>query len=137
MQVHTLGGVINPGDPIAEIVPVSDDLILESRVSALDIDRVSTGQEAMIRFSSFGSRAPTTTGVVLNLSADAYLDQVTGQPYYLARIEVDAESIGALGDLVLTPGMPAEVFIATGSRTMLQYMFKPFSNTIARSFIED
>jgi epimerase transport system membrane fusion protein len=137
MQVHTLGGVISSGSPIAEIVPVSEELILESRVSALDIDRVFPGQEAMIRFSSFGSRAPTTTGVVLNLSADAYLDQRTGQPYYLARIEVDAGSIDALGDLVLSPGMPAEVFIATGSRTLLQYMFKPFSNTVARSFIED
>jgi epimerase transport system membrane fusion protein len=98
---------------------------------------VAPNQEATIRFSSFGSKAPTVFGSVLNLSADAIIDQVNGQPYYLARIEVDSESLSTLGELQLLPGMPAEVFIATGSRTLLEYMFKPLSNTIARSFIED
>jgi epimerase transport system membrane fusion protein len=137
MQVHTIGGVIAAGSPIAEIVPVSEELILEARLSALDVDRVAPNQEATIRFSSFGSKAPTVFGSVLNLSADAIIDQVNGQPYYLARIEVDSESLSTLGELQLLPGMPAEVFIATGSRTLLEYMFKPLSNTIARSFIED
>jgi len=73
----------------------------------------------------------------LNLSADTYPDELSGQPYYLARVEVDPSSIEDLGNLELLPGMPAEVFIATGSRTLLQYMFKPFSNVMARSFIED
>jgi epimerase transport system membrane fusion protein len=137
MQVHTIGGVIAAGSPIAEIVPVSEELILEARLSALDVDRVAPNQEATIRFSSFGSRAPTVFGSVLNLSADAIIDQVSGLPYYLARIEVDPESLSTLGELQLLPGMPAEVFIATGSRTLLEYMFKPLSNTVARSFIED
>jgi epimerase transport system membrane fusion protein len=57
--------------------------------------------------------------------------------YYLARIEVSPEGMADLGDLELLPGMPAEVFIATGSRTFMQYLFKPFSNAMARSFIED
>ena len=74
---------------------------------------------------------------MLSLSADAYPDEYTQQPYYLARVEVRPESIEELDGLELVPGMPAEVFIATGSRTLLQYMLKPFSNTVARSFIED
>lgn len=137
MQVHTEGGVIGPGTAIAEIVPLTEELILESRVSPLDIDRVFEGQEATIRFSSFGNRTPTIFGNVLNLSADAILDQTTGMSYYLARVEVSPEGMADLGDLELLPGMPAEVFIATGSRTLMQYLFKPFSNAMARSFIED
>jgi epimerase transport system membrane fusion protein len=137
MQAHTIGGIIGAGIQIAEIVPLTDELIVEARVSPLDVDRVSPGQEAMIRFSSFGNRTPTMYGELLNLSADVYADETTGAPYYLARIEVSADSIAALGSLALVPGMPAEAFIATGSRTLLQYMFKPFANTLARSFIED
>jgi len=137
MQAHTVGGIIEAGNPIAEIVPSSEELILEARVSALDIDRVSPGQEARIRFSSFGSATPQTFGTLLSLSADAYPDEATQQPYYLARIEVSPESIENLNGLELVPGMPAEAFISTGSRTLMQYMLKPFSNTVARSFIED
>ena len=62
---------------------------------------------------------------------------MTGVPFYLARVEVNPEGMAELGDLALMPGMPAEVFINTGSRTLLQYLFKPFSNAIARSFNED
>ena len=96
-----------------------------------------TGQQARIRFSSFGSKTPEIFGNLLSLSADAFQDETTGQPYYLARIEVTSESLENLNGLELLPGMPAEAFIATGSRTLLQYLIKPFSNTVARSFIED
>ena len=137
MQVHTVGGVVGPGAAIAEIVPGSDELVLEASVNPIDIDRVSVGQEARIRFSTFGSRAPTIFGTVLTISADSLVNEATGTPFYLARVDVNPESLGELGDLALVPGMPAEVFINTGSRTLLQYLFKPFSNAIARSFNED
>ncbi len=137
MQVHTEGGVIGPGSPIAEIVPESDELIIEASVSPMDIDRVSIGQEARIRFSTFGSRAPTIFGNLLSLSADALTDERTGGSFYLARIEVNPDSMEELGDLALMPGMPAEIYINTGSRTFLQYLFKPLSNAAARSFNED
>ena len=100
-------------------------------------DGLIDGKEAMIRFSSFGNRTPTIFGSLLSLSADAIQDPNTGMTYYLARVEVSPEGMADLGDLELLPGMPAEVFIATGSRTLLQYLFKPFSNAMARSFIED
>jgi len=73
----------------------------------------------------------------LNLSADAFTDQNTGMSYYLARIEVTPEGMEELGDLELLPGMPAEVFISTGSRTLLQYLLKPFTDSLARSLNED
>ncbi len=137
MQVHTIGGVIGPGTPIAEIVPESDELIVEASVNPTDIDRVSEGQEARIRFSTFGNRAPTIFGTLMSLSADAIPNEATGASFYLARVEVNQDSIGELGDLALMPGMPAEVYINTGARTLLQYLFKPFSNAVSRSFNED
>ena len=139
MQVHTEGGVIGAGTAIAEIVPLTEELILEAQVSPLDIDRVFEGQLTRIRFSSFGNRTPVIEGKLLSLSADAMADpnSDTGAPYYLARVEVTSEGMANLDGLELLPGMPAEVLISTGSRTLLQYLFKPFSNALARSFIED
>ncbi len=138
LQVHTLGGVIAPGMRIVDIVPDTEDLVVEAQVDPIDIDRVSIGQDATIRFSTFGSgTVPTVFGKVINLSAESLVNQTTGIPYYLARVEVTTESLEELGNLTLLPGMPAEVFIATGSRTLMQYLFKPFSNALARGLRED
>ncbi|PCJ27751.1 MAG: hemolysin secretion protein D [SAR86 cluster bacterium] len=138
MQFHTVSGVIAPATTIAEIVPQFEDLIIEAKVSPLDIDRVFEGQKAMIRFSTFSSKTvPTLFGSVLSLSADAFIDEFTGMSYYLARIEVSPQGMEDLGNLSLVPGMPAEVFINSGSRTFLQYIYKPLSNSLARSMNED
>lgn len=137
LNVHSAGEVIIAGSPIAEIVPVTEELIIEAQVPINDIDRVYPNQEARIRFSSFGSSTPNIFGTVLTISADAYVDEANRYSYYLARIEVLPEGIAELGELELLPGMPAEAFITTESRTLVQYLFKPFSNALARSFIED
>lgn len=138
MQVHTIGGVIGSGIPIAELVPQSDELIIEARVSPVDIDRVVVGQVADIRFSSFDRKeVPQIFGSVTSVSADTLTDEYTGADYYLARIEVSPEGMADLGDLVLVPGMPAEAFINTGSRTFLQYLLNPLTSSMARSFRED
>lgn len=138
MQAHTEGGVVVAASEIAEIVPQSEELIIEARLSPLDIDRVSEGQEAIIRFSTFSRNAvPTIFGSVMSISADSFIDEFTGVSYYVARIEVNPDGMEELGGLALIPGMPAEAFISSGSRTLLQYLFKPLSNSIARSLIED
>ncbi len=137
MQIHTVGGVVPPGQPLADIVPQNEELIVEARISPMDIDRVAIGQEAMVRFSSFASSVPNIFGNVINVSADALTDPNTGMAYYSARVEVTPEGLRDLGNLTLIPGMPADVFISTGSRTLLQYMMKPISSAMARSFIED
>ncbi len=138
LQVHTIGGVISPGMRIVDIVPEEDELIVEAKVSPTDIDRVAVGQEATIRFSTFGTGSvPAIYGRVINLSADSLVDEAIGNYYYLARLEVTPEGMEDLGDLTLMPGMPADVFIATGARTFLQYLFKPFSNALARGLRED
>jgi len=137
MQVHTVGGVVPPGQPLADIVPQNEELIVEARISPMDIDRVAIGQEAMVRFSSFASTVPNIFGTVINVSADALADPNTGMGYYSARVEVTPEGLRDLGDLTLIPGMPADVFITTGSRTLIQYLMKPLSSAMARSLIED
>lgn len=138
MEVHTVGGVIGPGAVIAEIVPEGDELIIEARVSAIDIDRVAVGQDASVRLSAFSAQTtPSITGTVIHVSADAIFDQQTGASYYLARIGVEESELASLGDVTLVPGMPAEVFISSGARTLMQYLLKPITSAMARSFIED
>ena len=141
LSVHTEGGVISPGSPLLDIVPLNENLMVEARVQPLDIDRVKLGMTAEVRFSAFArANTPVFEGEVLTLSADRLIDEATGQPYYLARITLTSESqqsLEGLEGIYLIPGMPAEVLIKTGDRTLLKYLAQPFSNMFARSFIED
>lgn len=142
LQVHTLGAVIPPGGKILDIVPQNEKLIVEARVSLLDIDRVSIGQIAEIRFSAFKSRTtPKVEGKLITVSADRLVDEESRdkEPYYLARVEITSQGLEDLArsELKLLPGMPAEVLINTGERTLLQYLMDPLSDAVARSFIED
>ncbi|QFY41389.1 HlyD family type I secretion periplasmic adaptor subunit [Candidatus Methylospira mobilis] len=141
LAVHTLGGVIAPGSRILEIVPQNEKLLVEAHVSPMDIDRVKIGQGAEIRFSVFRSKdLPRIEGKVLALSADSLVSEDPQHtPYYLARVEVNAEGLETLTrlNLELLPGMPAEVLIRTGKRTLFQYLADPLSDSFSRSFIED
>ncbi|MFC0710426.1 HlyD family type I secretion periplasmic adaptor subunit [Azorhizophilus paspali] len=138
MTVHTIGGVINPGTPLLDIVPSISDLVIEAQVAPSDIDRVEVGKSADIRFSGFNSRTtPVVEGKVLRVSADRLVDEKNGMPYYLARIGLTEEGARRLGELRLQPGMPAEVYINTGKRTMLQYLLQPATDAFARSLIEE
>ena len=142
LSVHTLGAVIPPGGKILDIVPQNEKLIVEAQVSPLDIDRINIGQIAEVRFSAFKSRTtPKIAGKLIAVSADRLVDEQSQDktPYYLARIEISPQGLKDLAssELQLLPGMPAEVLINTGERTMLEYLMDPLSDTIARSFIED
>lgn len=137
LTVHTPGTVIPPGTIIAEIVPESDELIIEARVSPMDIDRVAVGQEASIRMTAMNSRTvPILYGTVSTVSADILTDS-QGAQFYLARLALEPESLADLNGQEMVPGMPAEVFITTGARTFLQYLLRPLSDSVARSFRED
>ena len=138
MQAHTIGGVVQPGKTLLDIVPDLAELVVDARVSPMDIDRVTPGMEATVRFSAFkNATTPTIKGVLTKISADRLVDEQTGNPYYLARVEVSDEGKKMLGTLVLVPGMPAEVLIKTGERTLFEYLMQPARNAFARSLIED
>ncbi len=145
LAVHTIGAVIPPGGRLLDIVPRDQKLIVEAQVAPIDIDRVKVGQVAEVRFTAFKSRdLPTIEGTLISLSADRMVeeskeDKGGESAYYLARIEVSPGGLQALSaaGLELVPGMPAEVLINTGARTLVQYLTKPLTDTFKRSFIED
>ena len=138
LGIHTLGGVILPGHPILDIVPQKEELIIEAQVSPMDIDRVSVGLIAEVRFTAFTQAlTPVIEGKVINLSADRLVEEKTGASYYQANIELTPESYQKMTHLELVPGMPVEVLIKTGERTVFEYLIKPIRNALARAFIED
>ncbi len=136
LTVHTIGGVINPGEDIMLVVPGNDQLIVEAQISPAQIDRVHGDQEAVLRFTSFGSReTPEFIGRVNTVSPDLIVDQRTGVSYYKARISMPQEALDELGEKFV-PGMPVEVFIVTGDRTVLSYLTKPLTDQIMHTFRE-
>jgi HlyD family type I secretion membrane fusion protein len=135
LQVHTIGGVIKPGETILDIVPKDDKLIVEAKVRPDDIDVVHKGLPAEIRFTALNWRTtPILPGTVTRISADRFTDAKTGLPYYLAQVEVDPRK---MPKLTLQPGMPAEVFIITGERTTLDYLLKPIRDQLHRGMLEE
>jgi len=138
LQMHTDGGVISPGEPILDIIPQKEILIVEAQISPNDIDRVVIGQLAEVRLSAFSrGKIPTLEGKLIALSADRLIEESTRMPFYLSRVELTPESIEKLEGIELLPGMPAEVLIKTGSRTLVEYLSQPFTNVMVRSLIED
>jgi epimerase transport system membrane fusion protein len=140
LRVHTLGGVIAPGNPILEIVPQNETLLIEAHISPMDIDRVRAGQSAEVRFSVFKSKdLPRIEGQVTGLSADILTSEDGQNAHYLARVIVNADGLEILArqKLELLPGMPAEVLINTGKRTLFQYLADPLSDSFSHALIED
>lgn len=138
LNAHTVGGVIQAGMPLLDVVPENPELIVDAKVTTKDIDRVAPGQEAKIRFSAFQTKTtPVIEAVVTKVSADRLIDEETGAPYYAATVEVTEEGYRTLGDLNLVAGMPADVLIKTGERSFLQYLTQPARDAMARSLIEE
>lgn len=137
LKVHTPDTVVPSGAILAEVVPQNDELIIEAKVSPLDIDRVAVGQTAKVQMTALNSRkVPTLLAKVVTLSADALIEQ-NGAMFYMARLELTPESMSALKEQKLVPGMPADVMINTGSRTLFQYMTKALTDSMAHSLRED
>jgi HlyD family secretion protein len=135
LVVHTVGGVITPGEAMMLIVPEADNLTVEAKLNPQDIDQVQPGQKAVLRFSTFNQRTtPELNGTVIRVSADLTTDQRSGVSYYTVRISIPEAEVARLGGLKLLPGMPLEAFIQTGDRTVLSYLMKPMADQIARAF---
>ena len=138
LAVHTVGGVINPGEPIMLVVPRADTLVIEAKVTPRDIDQVQRGQAAMLRLTAFNQRTtPEVEGIVSLVAADQITDEKSGTSYFKVHVTPRPEALARLQGVRLVPGMPAEVFIRTGERTMLSYLTKPLNDQIRRAFKED
>jgi HlyD family secretion protein len=137
LAVHTVGGVIGPGEQLMLVVPGSDELMVEVRVAPQDIDQLSIGQRAVLRFAAFNQRTtPEIAGHLRLISADIAQDQKTGASFYLGRIAIPREEVARLKGLKLVPGMPVEAFLQTLDRTVLSYLVKPLEDQIMKAFRE-
>jgi HlyD family type I secretion membrane fusion protein len=138
LQVKTLGGVIKPGEAIMDLVPTTEDLIIDAQVSTRDIDAVHAGQPAYVMFPSYPQRnLARVPGQVRTVSADSLQDQRTGERFYTVKIKVDRAELKALDpDIELTPGLPAETYITTGVRTWLNYLLQPLLMMVERTMRE-
>lgn len=133
-------GVVTPGQKLMDIVPEGETLLLDAKVPPQVIDRIQVGENAEVRFSSFAD-SPTLVvhGRLVSLGGDAMTEQVGAimMTYYLARVELTPEGVKALGGRNLQPGMPAEVLIKTGERSLLTYMLHPLLKRVAAAMTEE
>ena len=136
LAVHTIGGVVAPGLTLMYLIPSDDRLIVEAHVGPQDIDVVHAGLVAQVRLTAFKSRyLHPVKGTVITVAADRTDDKNNNESYYVARVEIEQRELTDLGkDIKLTSGMPADVLIVTGTRTMLSYIMRPIRESFGHAF---
>ncbi len=135
LQFRNEQAVIQPGQPIMEIVPLNEGYELMARVSPADIDQVATGQPARLRFDAFDSRStPELSGTVTKISADRLTDDATGQVYFEVSIDLDERELDRLGPVDTLSGMPVTAMLRTRDRSLLSYLVQPVEQQVARAF---
>ena len=138
LAVQTPGAVVQPGQKLMEVVPEGEALILEIRIEPHLIDKVHAGLLTDVRFTAF-SHSPqlVVEGKLASVSRDLLRDPQTGVSYYLGRVVVTAEGMKVLGNRRIQPGMPAEVIVKTGERSLLTYLLNPLTKRLAASLKEE
>ncbi|RJG27323.1 HlyD family efflux transporter periplasmic adaptor subunit, partial [Massilia cavernae] len=140
LAVFTQGGVVSPGFRMMDIVPSGDALVAEGRLPVNLVDKVHAGLPVELIFSAFNTNTtPHIPGEVTHVSADRSVDERTGEPFYKVRVKVtDAGAkLIATKKLDVQPGMPVELFVKTGERTMMNYLIKPIIDRAQTSMSED
>lgn len=137
LEVHTVGGVVPPGRTLMQIVPVSEVIAVEAQVHTLDADGISVGMAVTVGFPGLPQRFLTPlVGSLVHLSADRFIDERSGAPYFKARVVLNPESLELLPSRRIVPGIPAEVVISTGSRTALRYLLDPVLGAVGHAMRE-
>jgi HlyD family secretion protein len=137
LRLITPGGVIGPGQPVLDIVPSNEKIVVTARLKANDIDVIRPGLAADVKLTPYKSRVlPSLHGVVREVSPDATFDQDNHQLYYKVMVEIGPDELKHFPDVRLTSGMPAEVFIDLGSSSLMQYLFQPMIDSFQRAFRE-
>ena len=138
IEKNTIGSIIRPGETVLELLPTSSDLIISARVSPIDIDIVTVGQEASIRFSALNSRTtPEVPATVQYISADRLVDQATQEVYFDARLKLNDTLPEDFNPEKIYAGMPVDAFIKTGDRTFVEYLVKPITDSFRGAFTEE
>jgi HlyD family secretion protein len=137
LAIHTIGGVVNPAEPIMLIVPDNEPLQIEARIGPEDIDQIHRGGSAHIKLHAFNRRnTPDLEGIVSFISADTSREQANAPASYTIRVSVPAEQLDRLDGKRITPGMTADVFVVTESRTPLEFLMKPLMEQFSKTFRE-
>lgn len=140
LETHTLGAVLEPGKPVMSIVPNAQGFLIDTRIAAQDIDNIHVGQPAEIRFSAFNQRrSRVVEGTLINVSADSFQDESTGESYYRGRVRVSEAGQESMSgeEMQLLSGMPAEVMLRTGEKTLMGYVMQPVTDMLARAMRQD
>ena len=137
LLTQTPGGVVGPGEKIMDVVPVEDEMVVIARLAPRDIDAVRIGLKAHLTLLPFASRnALPLNGEVTQIAADSTHDERSGQSWYEVKITVSAEELSRHEGVYMSPGMPADVTIVTGERTMLQYLIEPIARSLQTAFVQ-
>ena len=137
LAVHTVGGVIAPGETLMLIAPDDSALLVEARLPPKEIDQVSVGQTALVRFSAFNrAETPELRGTLVYIAPDVAREPQSDAAYYAIRIALETGELHRLGNVALRPGAPAEIFLETESRGLVSYLFKPLSDQMHRMLRE-
>jgi protease secretion system membrane fusion protein len=138
LSVFTRGGIITPNTRLLEIVPSNDRLVIDAQLPVQLIDKVYPNLEVELMFTSFNQNlTPKAFGKVINVSADRLTDEKNGFSYYKIRVELTEESAKKLAKYNIRPGMPVEVFVKTGERTLFSYIFKPLIDRMHSALREE
>ncbi|UJP03371.1 MAG: HlyD family type I secretion periplasmic adaptor subunit [Nitrosomonas sp.] len=138
MNVFTEGGVISPGFKLMDIVPSDDMLIITGQVPVHLIDRVHVDLPVDLIFSALNQKkTPNIPGIVTQVSADRLMDERSGLPFYNIKAKVTPEGMKKLTDQQIRAGMPVEIFIKTGERSLLSYLFKPILDRVHSALSEE
>lgn len=138
INIFTRSGVIGPGFRMMDIVPSEDMLVIEGQVPVHLIDKVHAGLDVDFIFTAFNqNKIPRVPGIVTNVSADRLTDERTGVPYYQLKAKVTPEGMKILTDWQIRAGMPVEIFVKTGERSLMNYLLKPILDRIHTSLVED
>lgn len=138
MNVFTHGGVIAPGFRMMDIVPSNDPLVVDGQLPVHLIDKVHPNLKVELIFSAFNQNlTPHVPGIVTQVSADRLVDEKSGQPYYTVKAKVAPEGMKLISSLQVRPGMPVELFVKTGERTMMNYLVKPVLDHLKMSMTEE
>jgi HlyD family secretion protein len=138
LAIHTVGGVVSPGQKLMSIIPSSDPLIVSAKIKPSEVDQVHVGQRATVRVSAF--KLPTTPeleGEVTNVSPDRVVDGRSGEGFFKVTVALESGEQNKIAGKELTPGLPAEVLIRGEARRVIAYLIQPFTDRLAVTFREE
>ena len=138
LNVNSAGRVVRPGEPLLELLPTNSNLIVEARLDTREVDAITIGQSARLRFVALNARStPEVAGEVIFISPDRLIDEATRQPYYSVRLRITDKLPDGIKSEQFYPGTPVEAFISTGSRTFFEYLVKPVQDSFSKAFNEE